>query len=172
MSTFAAPLRAAFALALLCGAVSGAWGGDLEAKVKAAYLFHLTKFVEWPALPGNEMHLCVVGAEEVGGMMGELSSRQVGDKRLRIELDAAAETASCQILFIGRNYRRAAELLRRTRGQPVLTVGDGDDFARQGGMVGFYMDGGKVKLEVNADNTRGSNLRISAKLLEMARLVQ
>ena len=172
MSISAAPLRAAIALVLLSWAVSGVCGGDLEAKVKAAYLFHLTKFVEWPALPGNEMHLCVVGSEEIGEMMGELSSRQVGDKRLRIELDAVAESAVCQILFIGRNYRRTAELLRRARGQPVLTVGDGNDFVRQGGMVGFYMESGKVKLEVNPDNARAANLRISAKLLEMVRLVQ
>ncbi len=53
----------------------------------------------------------------------------------------------------------------------MLTVSDQDGFARGGGIVGLYPEGGKIKLEINPDAARSANLRISAKLLELARTV-
>lgn len=162
------------ALACLLSLVAhAAVGGesDLEAKVKAAYLFHLTKFVDWPTLPANEVRICVIGSETVGGMMGELSTRQVRNRPLKIEVDNLTNPAACQVLFIGRGDRRLAEILRQVRGNGVLTVSDQDSFTRQGGMVGFYQEGGKIKLEINPETARAVNLRISAKLLEVARTV-
>lgn len=161
-------------LALLLIAVASAVPAaesDLEAKVKAAYLFHLTKFVDWPSLPSNELRICVIGSEAVGGMMGDLSSRQVRDRPLKIEVDTLGNPALCQILFIGRADKRLPEILKLVRGASVLTVSDLDDFARQGGIVGFYIESGRIKLEINPETARAANLRISAKLLELARTV-
>jgi hypothetical protein len=52
-----------------------------------------------------------------------------------------------------------------------LTVGDADNFAYQGGIVGFYVEAGRIKLEINPDAARAAKLRISAKLLEVARTI-
>jgi hypothetical protein len=150
--------------------VAPAAANDLEAKVKAAYLYHLTKFVEWPSLPPNEFRICVIGSESVGSLVGELANRPALERRIKIEVDTLSDPAQCQILFIGRDERRLPEFIKRLRSFAVLTVGDGDDFTRKGGVVGFYLDGGKVKLEVNPDAARVANLRVSAKLLEMARI--
>lgn len=165
----AAGCLAALLFAAAFGAAPAA-ANDLEAKVKAAYLYHLTKFVEWPSLPPAEIRICVVGSESVGGLVGELSNRPTLERRIKIEVDALTDPAQCQILFIGRDEKRLPEILKRVRSYAVLTVGDGDDFTRKGGIVGFYLDAGKVKLEVNPDAARTANLRISAKLLEMARI--
>lgn len=164
-------LGALLALFGLAPAALPAVAGDLEAKVKAAYLYHLTKFVDWPSPPTRDVRICVLGSEAVGSMMADLANRQVRDLPLKIEVDAVADMAQCQVLFIGRGDRRLADILRRLRGTGVLTVSDADDFARQGGMVGFYLDGGKVRLEVNPEVARAANIRISAKLLELARTV-
>jgi hypothetical protein len=145
--------------------------GDIEAKVKAAYLYHLTKFVDWPALPANEVRICVMGSEAVGAMMVDLSSRQVRERPLKVEVDSVADPTQCQVLFVGRTDKRLTDVLRRVRGAGVLTVSDADDFARHGGIVGFYTEAGRIKLEINADTARAANLRISAKLLELARTV-
>jgi hypothetical protein len=161
-------------LTLLALAVSVPIQADdnaLEAKVKAAYLFHLAKFVEWPNLPANEMRICILGSDSVGEMMGQLANRQLRDRPLKIEVGAPNDPAQCQVLYIGHSERRIADMLKRVRGQGVLTVSDADDFARQGGIVGFYSDSGKIKLEINPASARGANLKISAKLLELARTV-
>lgn len=167
--------RMLLTLSLLAGSVvslaTPAAEKDLEAKVKAAYLYHLTKFVDWPALPPNEVRICVLGSEAVGSVMGDLANRVVRDRLLKIEVDVIADPTQCQVLFIGRGEKRLSELIKRLHGANVLTVSDLEDFARRGGMVGFYLDAGKLKLEINPDNARVGNLRISAKLLELARTV-
>lgn len=175
MHTFRLFTRTLLALLALSMATVVNAEDDLEAKVKAAYLFHLTKFVEWPALATNEFRICVTGSESVGNMMGNLSNRQVFNRPLKIEVDKLSDPlidpAQCQVLFIGRGERRSAELLRRVRGSSALTVSDMDGFARSGGIVGFYAEAGKIKLEVNPEAARAADLKISAKLMEIARSV-
>lgn len=158
---------------LLLGLIapSRAAESPLETKVKAAYLVHLAKFVEWPSLPANEMRICVTGSEGVGEMMRQLASKPLRDRPLKVELGVPGDPAQCQVLYIGPTEKNARDLLKRVRGQGVLTVGDQDDFTRQGGIVGFYGEAGKIKLEINPAAARGANLKISAKLLELARSV-
>ena len=60
------------------------------------------------------------------------------------------------------------KILRRLRTAPVLTVSELPGFAKHGGMVGFVIDRGKVRLEVNLAAVRRSRLRMSSKLLEVA----
>lgn len=158
-------------LALLAPAAVPAMAENIEAKVEAAYLYHLTKFVDWPALPENEVRICVLGSAAVGSMMGDLAGRQVRDRPLKIEVENITDPTGCQVLFIGRDDRRLPDVLKRVRGASVLTVSDLEDFARQGGIVGFYFEAGKIKIEINPEAARAANLRISAKLLELARIV-
>ena len=161
-------------LVLLAGPMSSAGvvlAGDLQAKVQAAYIFHLTRFVEWPALPESEIRVCVVGADAVAALITDLSGREVKNRSLRVMVDLVPDPAVCQVLFIGPGERHVAELLARVRGRPILTVSDETDFVHHGGMVGFYTEAGKLKLEVNPELARSVNLRFSAKLLEVARSV-
>jgi hypothetical protein len=167
------PFRAKLAmlLAMLVSTALPAVAQDVEAKVEAAYLYHLTKFVDWPGLPGNEFRICVLGSDAIASMMRDLSGRQIKDRLLKIEVDTVADPAQCQILFIGRADKRLPELLKLVRSASVLTVSDLADFARRGGVVGFYAEAGRIKLEINPDAARVANLRISAKLLEVARTI-
>lgn len=158
-------------LAAACLTPVQAAPGELEAKIKAAYVFHIIKFVDWPSLPADALHLCVAGNDSVTLLLTDLTGKQIKDRPLRIDNDGSFDPAQCQVLYVGRPERRWPELQARLRGQAVLTVSDQDGFARGGGMVGLYPEGGKIKLEINPDAARSANLRISAKLLELARTV-
>ncbi|MBU4150618.1 MAG: YfiR family protein [Gammaproteobacteria bacterium] len=144
---------------------------ELEDKVKAAYLFHLVKFVDWPGLPPDELRICVYGSKSMADLMGELSNRKVKERTLKIDANDPSDPSRCQVVFIGRTEKRWHSLLEKTAGLPILTVSDHDGFARRGGMVGFYADGGKIRLEINPGVTHKANLRLSSKLLELARTV-
>ena len=141
----------------------------LEAKVMAAYVFHMIKFVEWPALPEDGFRICVHDDDAVSTLLSELANRTVRDRPLRIETDG--DLARCQVLFLGRGEKSLGDILPKTRRQGVLTVSAQSDFARKGGIVGFYMDAGKLRLEVNPEAAKAANLRMSAKLLELSRTV-
>jgi hypothetical protein len=57
------------------------------------------------------------------------------------------------------------------RNKPALIVGDHEQFAHRGGMVNFFKEGSKVRFEVNTAAIEGSGLKISAKLLQVAKIV-
>jgi len=143
----------------------------LEAKVKAAYLFHLVKFVDWPGLPPDEVRICVYNSKIMAAMLGELSDRQVKERALKIAADDPSDLSRCQVMFIGRAEKKWRGLLEKAAGMHILTVSDLEDFASQGGMVGFYSAGGKIRLEINPTTAQNAELKLSSKLLELARTV-
>jgi hypothetical protein len=143
----------------------------LETKVKAAYLFHLVKFVEWPALPPGEIRICVYGSKTMGAMLTELGYRQLKERTLKIVADGPDDMSPCQVIYIGRAETRWHKLLEKASEQNILTVSAIEAFAQQGGMVGFYTESGKIKLEVNPEAARKGGLHISSKLLELAHTV-
>lgn len=144
---------------------------DLEAKIKAAYIYHLTEFIEWPSLPADEFRICVIGAEQVARLLADLSGRMVYDRPLKVDSQVDDHPQRCQLLFIDRNEDSYGAVLRAVAGSSVLTVSDIENFARQGGGIGFYSDAGKLKLEINPASLHAANFRISSKLLELARSV-
>ncbi len=157
---------------LLAGAALSAQAADagLEAKVKAAYLYNFTKFVEWQGDSAGGLVLCVAGSDAVGDVLSDLSNRQAKGRAIRVVQGVPADPGLCQVLYISQSESKWAELLELVRGRNVLTVGDAADFARNGGVIGFYNDAGKIKLEINADKARLQNVKVSAKLMEVAKV--
>lgn len=165
-------LRAGALLGLvLLGPAPGWAETSLEAKVKAAYLFNLTRFVDWPSLPPDAVHICVLGNSAVAGLLLELSGRQVKERPLQIDINGDIELDSCQVLFISQGSEQWQEVVSQAGAGSVLTVSDLEDFARRGGMVGFYNEGGRIRLEINTAAAQAVNLKISSRLLELARTV-
>jgi len=52
-----------------------------------------------------------------------------------------------------------------------LTIGDTKGFAQQGVIINFYIKDEKVRFEINVDAAKRANLKISAKLLRLAKIV-
>jgi hypothetical protein len=156
-----------------------AWGAsDFEYEIKAAFLYNFTKFVEWPAetFPhvSTPVSLCVFGEDPFGGSLdavvqGEtLNGHRLAVRRPR-DLTAARE---CQVLFIsGSEKGRASEALSALKGTSVLTVGEGKDFLDQGGVIRLFLEQSRVRFDINLDAAERNHLKISSKLLALARTV-
>src|SRR5690606_41272470 len=92
------PALAALLAALLALFTSlAAAENPLKAKVKAAYLFNLTKFVDWPDLPADALHICVIGSDAIGGLLRELRDRRVKDLPLCIDRTGGVVPCDCQV---------------------------------------------------------------------------
>jgi hypothetical protein len=86
---------------------------------------------------------------------------------------SVAALEPCEILFISSSEMpHLPEILARLQRAPVLTVGEADRFARRGGMIGFFYENNRVRLEVNREAAESAGLRVSSKLLTVARLVK
>jgi hypothetical protein len=58
------------------------------------------------------------------------------------------------------------------KGVAVLTVGTSDQFARSGGMVGLFVEDGRMRFAINPDAAQRSGVRLSSRLLALAKLVK
>lgn len=150
----------------------------LEVQVKAAFLAKFAMFVEWPATATNETQMPILigilGKDPFGDFLDAAAKRESINGR-RIELrrsDDAEKLASCQIVFISTSESaRLSAHLSRLAGRPVLTVGDDLNFAGRGGMIGFFKEAGKVRFEINTRAAEQAGLKLSAKLLQVGKIV-
>lgn len=160
----------AFLAAILCAVHAFAQDASLEYQVKAAYLFNFTKFIEWPegALrDGAPLTICVAGENPFGSSLEEtIQGESVNGRPLQAR--AAQPPAGCHVVFVPRGVDPAAAL-RPFRSLPALTVGESDGFLRGGGMVNFFIEDGRVRFEINHEAADRALVRISSRLLRLAR---
>ena len=170
MTTRAAVTRVAAVIAILFGGTAAAQNVSLEYQVKAAYLFNFTKFVDWPehVMPvGEPITICVAAPGPFGKTLEEtVRGELVAGHPLTTRV--VRDAAGCHVLFVPEGVT-AAPLLRDARTAPVLTVGESAEFLRDGGVVNFVMDDGKVRFEISQDAAARAQLRISSRLLRLAR---
>ena len=146
-----------------------------EYRVKAAFLYHFAQLVEWPEPPQEtetNLLLCTLGDDPFQGELeSTVAGKQVGTKILRIRhLNDAQATRGCNLVFIGKSEdKHLPAILASLRNTPVLTIGEADNFLGSGGMIRFCLDGNKVRFEINREAAESAKLRISAKLLLLAK---
>ena len=159
--------------------------GDLHAQlsdeyaVKWAFVYNFGKFVEWPSETdgsGSEsFRICVLGEdpfrdERRRGTDGRMIK---GAAVSVLHLREAQEARGCQILFVSTSERRALpEILDAVRDASILTVSDMENFAESGGMIRLTVEQGKVGFEINSEAAERARLRISSRLLGLARIVR
>ena len=79
---------------------------------------------------------------------------------------------SCAVLFIARSEKtRLRKIFDEIGRQPVLTVSEIEGFARHWGIINFTTDGNRVRFEINTQAAKRSHLRVSSRLLRVARVV-
>lgn len=170
-------LRRWLAIALLLALPAAAAApAASEYDVKAAFLYNFTKFVDWPpeAFPdAGNLKICVLGDDPFGKSLRSVAGEQVGSHKLTVmQTDALARPAGCQILFISRSEReRLPQILAAVGDAPVLTVGDTSGFAERGVIINFVLEGSKVRFEINIDSADRARIRISSKLLQLAKRI-
>jgi hypothetical protein len=150
-----------------------------EYRVKAAFLFNFAKFVEWPAhafkTSTDPIAICVVGQNLFGSALNDAVSGKTVDGRTFLvrQISGDQPTTGCQILFISSSERkRFHAILAEIKTTGVLTVGEAEDFAADGGIINFRIEAGRVCLQVNVDAADQARLRISSKLLSLAQIVK
>jgi len=167
---------------LLCGlGVSGAPAQPATAaseyQVKAAFLFQFSHFVQWPAEAFESLDaplvICVLGANPFGSALQEITADEWAYTHPLVvkHPSGIAELAGCHIVFVGNGEPgMSRQALGHLSGKSVLTVGDGADFSRNGGIIGLVTVDGKVRVQVNRSSALAAQLKISAKLLRVADL--
>jgi len=171
------------ASALLAGlAAAGACFAQADAaaeyRVKAAFLYKFGSYIEWPeqtfARADSPLVIGVLGADALADELAQIASghavngRPVTVRKLRRQ-DAIA---GVNILFVGRaESSRLADILSGVRGQPLLAVTEFEDARPHGAAINFVVVEDKVRFDVDLESAEQSGIKISSRLLTVARKV-
>lgn len=147
------------------------------AALKSAWLEHFTKFIEWPNITDTTTHfiITVMGQDDFDGYLDKIyAQRKIKNRPVKIEyIDTPDEIGDCHILFISRNMKKElSAIVEIASKKPILTVGDESGFAEQGVMINFYKENNRLSFEINISNTQSSELDMSFRLLELAKIVR
>lgn len=149
-----------------------------EHQLKAAFIFHFAQLVDWPAdalgTENRPLVFCTKGENTPPGVLeATVQGRQIASRPLEVRhLQEKENPAGCHLLFIvGKDKRRAAAILANLNNAPILTVGESDDFVQQGGMIGFCLLENKIRFDINLKAAQRANLKISSRLLLLAKTV-
>ena len=145
-----------------------------EYQVKAAFLYNFAKFVQWPASDdkARPFTMCVFGDDAFVVVLQQIAGgKSVQGRDLVVRTVSAEEEArACQILFIGEaEARHTRDLLAVATGWAVLTVGETMPFLRDGGLVRFYVEGNRLRFQINVEGVQQAGLKVSSQLLGIAK---
>jgi len=178
MTRSARPLVAAVLTALVLAGVSAATQSVSAPGLKAGYLFTFTKFVEWPAdvVPaGAPLSLCVVNDSAVAYLLAQtIRGRSVDGHSLTVRyVKPDTPLATCHVLYLtGSDRKRALDIVGNLEDELVLTVSDAAGFARTGGMVELFIEEGRMRFAVNVDALERAHVRLSSRVLALAKIVR
>lgn len=132
------------------------------AQRKAAFLFKLIDYIDWPEDmafgAGDEFRLCVGGHHGFGDALDVMAAENTKYHYEIIYYKKANAPHGCHMIF--------TNLPVNTDGynQTPLWVSTRDGFARNGGMIEMKEEGGKVKLIANLGASEDAGYKISARL--------
>jgi hypothetical protein len=150
-----------------------------EYKIKAAYLFNLSKFIEWPDEKSQDAEtpftICVYGRNPFGDSLEKLREHKVKGRSIVIHYVAENQAIdSCRLVFLPRDNTAAVPKALSSAGgnAPILSVSDDQNFLANGGLISLVTENNTVLLDINLTRAKQIGFNISANLLEIAHKVQ
>ena len=167
------------ALALAPAAAAVAQSTATERGVKAAFVYKFLGYVEWPAQAFARLDApIVVGVLGADDMSGEIAyvvkGRNVDGRPIEVRrLRRGESLAGLHVLFIGAAERgRTAALVKSAHARGILTISEGDDAADQASIINLVVTDGHVRFDVVLEAAERAGIKLSSRLLAVARVVR
>jgi len=148
-----------------------------EYEIKAAFIYRLTQFMEWPtnrfSSSSEPITLCIAGADPFGTTIDTvLRNQKVGERGIqikRLESSATAASTNCHLLFMGAGGAgEAGKIVSKLRNHAVLTIGEDEEFTKNGGHVRLFIQENKLRFEINIAAFERSGLKLHSQVMKLA----
>lgn len=145
--------------------------------MKAAFLFKFAGYVEWApstfATPDSPLVIGVIGSDPVADELQRIvPGRTVNARRVTVRRLREGETPrGVNLLFVGRGEPGLRAVLRTAQSLGVLTVTESERGLELGSAINFVTSEERVGFEVSLESAEKSGLRISSRMLGVARRV-
>lgn len=169
---------------------------DKSEKVKAAYLYNFAKFIKWPeekfGAESDPIVMAVLNDDSFKTILQQtvrdkkVGQRDIEVRRLQYASPPAegepeserrgvfiSELRACHMLYLSSDdEKRVADILALVKDHDVVTSGDLKEFAARGGMIGFVLAERKIVFEINITVVEDSRIKLSSKLLKLAKVIR
>lgn len=160
------------ALSALLGllACTVAQADSTEADIKAAFIYNFAKFVEWPAgtFPDDKQHLslCTQDDSILARKLQQLGGKEAQGRTIEVHaLAKASDTSGCHILL-------ASSSSEAPSGHgAMLTISESAHASHQSSMINLFVEANRVQFSVNLLAAQQAGIKLSARLLQLARTV-
>lgn len=161
-----------FGLALLASLNFATFGvaqveQDNEYWLKAGFIRNFIKLSDFPTTRDAHL-LCILGSEEVLFPFRSLEGTTAKGKPIQVEF-SPADLKSCEAIFVSRSFRGdVAKLFLTIELEPVLLIGELENFADKGGAIEFFRQGAHLRFRVNLAEVKRRKIQLGAKILQAA----
>lgn len=140
---------------------------DNEYWLKAGFVRNFIKLSDFPT--SHPAHLlCILGSEDVLSPFRSLEGTTAKGKPIQIQF-SPADLKPCEAIFVSRSFSGdVAKLLRDTKLEPILLIGELENFADRGGAIEFFRQGVHLRFRVNLAEVKRRKIQLGAKILQAA----
>lgn len=166
------------------------------AQVKAAFILNIVRYTEWPKEAFEDetspIRIVVLGDDPMTPQLRRaIEDVRINDRRIAVrqlhwpqpapgrrEVDEEVmerfqeQLGAAHLLYIAAaEYDRLSNVLEIIGNEPILTVSDVPGFAERGGMLGLFVQDGRVQFNANVGRLRECEVNISSRVLRLAHAV-
>ena len=147
-------------------------------EVKAAFVLNFLRFTVWHDASNKKQ--IVVGHLEKSDLsrLSSLNGRKAQNKKVQVLVSWGSFQESflddCDVVYVSEDAQIDVPIFLarlKLKGRPILTIGDGSDFVRNGGMIGIILENNRLTFEINQAAASKVGIAFSSQLLNLARKV-
>lgn len=141
---------------------------ERASQIIAAYLYHFTKFTEWPTV-SPVFHYCVYEDANFADLLQQTySGKTIGEASIDVKnISSQAKLDDCQLIYFPQPG--PADFLRKASQYAILSVGNQKDFTELGGIIYLFEENQKIRFYVNNAAAVNAGLKISSQLLRLSK---
>jgi hypothetical protein len=166
-----------------------------EYKLKAAFLYNFIVFVDWPkeklADSNEPITIGIIGNDPFGSAFEPIKNEKIKERAIIIKRfesfeklksptekgnpESAQEIEAltkCHLLFVCSSEQKdLKEIINIVKDHGVLTVSETAGFLESGGIINWFVEGDKIRFEINNAAAKQAKLEIRSNLLRLAKRV-
>ncbi|MBS1725662.1 MAG: YfiR family protein [Armatimonadetes bacterium] len=164
-------LRLAVGASILTGlTAASAAAQENEYSVKAAFLINFLKFIDWPGGSGPYV-IEVAGKNPFGSTLDKMvENRTINGRKVVVQYGHSSGLTP-SILFVPASESEHFGDYLQYQSKPIVVVGESAGFASKYGVINFVRDHDRVAFEINARRAKSSGVKVSSRLLQLAKIV-
>ena len=159
----------------LLGSLPCVADSDNEARIRAAFIYNFTKFVEWPTPPQASFKILIIGADDLVEPLNEFKSKGKLFQNKVVEVTYSEKTVlknDIQILILDlvdeKEFKQALKLYSSS---PALIVNTKSNLAKKGAMISFIKKADDtLGFGINLTKVNAQKLKMSSQLTKLGEL--